>query len=80
MKKISILGSTGSIGTQTIEVIQRIDDEFQVKYLSANNNVNHLIQQTKLLNPDAICIVDETKIDMLKTFYLNTMKRNKFAI
>ncbi len=66
MKTISILGSTGSIGTQTIEVIQRMDGEFQVKYLSAHNNVDLLIEQSKLLNPTAVCIGDESKVEVLK--------------
>ena len=39
MKNISILGSTGSIGTQTIDVINRLPNKFKVLYLSANNNV-----------------------------------------
>ena len=54
MKNISILGSTGSIGTQTIEVIQRMPDEFKVKYLSAHRNVDLLIEQSKLLNATAV--------------------------
>jgi 1-deoxy-D-xylulose-5-phosphate reductoisomerase len=66
MKIISILGSTGSIGTQTIEVIQRMDGEFQIKYLSAHNNVDLLIEQSKLLNPTAVCIGDESKVEALK--------------
>ena len=56
MKTLSILGSTGSIGTQTIDVIQRMPDEFQVKYLSAHRNTNLLIEQSRLLNPSAVCI------------------------
>jgi 1-deoxy-D-xylulose-5-phosphate reductoisomerase len=67
MKTISILGSTGSIGTQTIEVIQRMDGEFQVKYLSAHHNVELLIQQSKLLRPMAVCIGDETNVDSLRS-------------
>ncbi|MBT5955760.1 MAG: 1-deoxy-D-xylulose-5-phosphate reductoisomerase, partial [Candidatus Marinimicrobia bacterium] len=66
MKIISILGSTGSIGTQTIDVIRRMPDEFKVKYLSAHRNVDLLIEQSKLLNPSAVCIGDETKADALK--------------
>ena len=66
MKTISILGSTGSIGTQTIEVIQRMDNRFDVKYLSAFNNVDLLIEQSKLLNPIAVCIGDESKVEVLK--------------
>ena len=67
MKTISILGSTGSIGTQTIEVIQRMDDNFQVKYLSAYHNVGLLIHQSELLKPLAVCIGDESKVDILKS-------------
>jgi 1-deoxy-D-xylulose-5-phosphate reductoisomerase len=67
MKNISILGSTGSIGTQTIEVIQRMPEEFKVKYLSAHRNVDLLIDQSKLLNPVAVCIGDETKVDILRS-------------
>ncbi len=66
MKTLSILGSTGSIGTQTIDVIQRMPDEFQVKYLSAHRNTNLLIEQSRLLNPSAVCIGDETKADELR--------------
>lgn len=65
MKTISILGSTGSIGTQTIEVIRRMEGEFQIKYLSAHCNVELLIQQSKLLNPTAVCIGDAAKVDTL---------------
>ena len=43
MKKIGILGSTGSIGTQALEVVSLHPKKFQVKYLSAKNNVNLLI-------------------------------------
>jgi len=67
MKNISILGSTGSIGTQTIEVIQRMPDEFKVKYLSAHRNVDLLIEQSKLLNAAVVCIGDETKVDILRS-------------
>ena len=67
MKNISILGSTGSIGTQTIDVIQRMPDEFKVKYLSAHRNVDLLIKQSKLFNPAAVCIGDETKVDILRS-------------
>ena len=50
MKRIGILGSTGSIGTQTLELIAD-DDNFKVCYLSAFSNVDLLIQQAKKFRP-----------------------------
>ena len=47
MKKIAILGSTGSIGTQTLEVISHIKGQFKVELLSAYSNYNLLIEQAK---------------------------------
>ena len=58
MRKIGILGSTGSIGTQTLEVIEAIDEQFQIVYLTANNNVELLIKQVEKFNPKYICIGD----------------------
>ena len=65
MKNISILGSTGSIGTQTIDVIQSLESNFNVKYLSTFSNINLLLKQVELLNPNAICIADDNLIDKL---------------
>jgi len=66
MKTISILGSTGSIGKQTIEVIERMNDEFQIKYLSGHNNVDLLIEQSKSIKPSAVCIGDKSKVEILE--------------
>ena len=57
-KKIAILGSTGSIGTQTLEVISDHDDKFRVELLSANKNYELLIQQAKKYKPKAIIFGD----------------------
>tara|TARA_Y100000591_G_scaffold240507_1_gene211143 strand:+ start:44 stop:1201 length:1158 start_codon:yes stop_codon:yes gene_type:complete len=59
-KKIAILGSTGSIGTQTLEVISNHDDKFRVELLSANKNYKLLIQQAKKYKPKAIIFGDKT--------------------
>ena len=59
-KKIAILGSTGSIGTQTLEVISDHDDKFRVELLSANKNYELLIQQAKNYKPKAIIFGDIT--------------------
>ena len=66
MKKIGILGSTGSVGTQALEIIKKHPDKFKVKYLSCNSNSSLLVKQAKFFKPDYICLVDSTKKDYLK--------------
>ena len=58
---IAILGSTGSIGTQALDVIRANPDFFQVEVLVANNNSNLLIKQALEFLPNAVVIADETK-------------------
>ena len=60
-KHIAILGSTGSIGTQALDVIEANKDLFIVEVLSANSNSDLLIKQALKFNPNAVVIVDETK-------------------
>ncbi|HHP7241506.1 MAG TPA: 1-deoxy-D-xylulose-5-phosphate reductoisomerase [Cyclobacteriaceae bacterium] len=55
-KRIAILGSTGSIGTQTLDVISRHPDRFVVEVLTANNNAGLLIEQSIKFKPNAIVI------------------------
>ena len=59
MKKISILGSTGSIGINALEVIDHLGDAFSIIALSANKNGKRLVEQAKKYYPDSIAIVDE---------------------
>lgn len=66
IKKIAILGSTGSIGTQTLEVISNHDDKFRVELLSANKNYKLLIQQAKRYKPKAIIFGDRTYKKILR--------------
>ena len=61
MKKIAILGSTGSIGTQALEVIAMHSDEFSVEVLTAQNNADLLIKQAKSFQPNFVIIGDESK-------------------
>ena len=64
MKKgIAILGSTGSIGIQALEVISENNDLFNVEVLTANENSQLLIKQAKLHNPNSVVIVNENKYD-----------------
>jgi len=65
MKKIAILGSTGSIGTQALKVVAEHPDLFQVDVLTANNQVEKLIEQARRFNPDAVVIANEDKYESL---------------
>jgi len=60
-KRIAILGSTGSIGTQALEVIQQNPEMFEVEVLTANNNVDLLIEQAKKFQPNAVVIANTEK-------------------
>lgn len=65
-RQIAILGSTGSIGTQALEVIQEHSDLFEVYALTANNNVDLLIRQAREFMPEVVVIANETKYPELK--------------
>ena len=60
-KHIAILGSTGSIGTQSLEVIDAHPERFVVEVLTANNNSNLLIKQAKKHKPNIVVITNESK-------------------
>lgn len=62
-KKIAILGSTGSIGTQALEVIEEHADKFQVEVLTAYKNADLLIEQAIKFKPNAVVIVDESRFE-----------------
>ena len=59
MKQIAILGSTGSIGTQTLYVVRQHPEEFSVYALSAHRSIDLLIKQALEFNPAVVCIADE---------------------
>ena len=60
-KRIAIFGSTGSIGTQALEVIAANPDKFEVEILTAHSNDKLLVQQAKKFNPNAVVSVNESK-------------------
>lgn len=62
-KKIAILGSTGSIGTQALEVIEEHSDKFEVEVLTANTNADLLIDQALKFKPNTVVIIDETQFE-----------------
>jgi 1-deoxy-D-xylulose-5-phosphate reductoisomerase len=65
-KQIAILGSTGSIGTQALEVLSENDSLFEVYALTANNNVDLLIEQACKFNPEMVAIGNEKHYQTLK--------------
>ncbi len=65
MKQIAILGSTGSIGSQALEVIEAHSEEYSVYALTANNNVELLIEQAKKFLPDTVVIANENHYSTL---------------
>ena len=65
-KKIALLGSTGSIGTQALDVIRQHPDRFDAYVLTANNNVDLLAAQARQFRPDAVVIANEEKYDRLR--------------
>ena len=65
-KQICILGSTGSIGTQALEVIEEHSDLYEVYALTANNRVEQLAEQARKFRPAAVVIANEQHYDRLK--------------
>ncbi|WP_343634878.1 1-deoxy-D-xylulose-5-phosphate reductoisomerase [Fluviicola sp.] len=65
-KGVAILGSTGSIGTQTLEVIRAYPDKFDLQVITAQSNAPLLIEQAKLFQPNAVVISDESKYQEVK--------------
>ena len=65
-RQLAILGSTGSIGTQALQVIAEHADLFEVYALTANHNVDLLIEQARRFSPEAVVIADETLYPKLK--------------
>lgn len=65
-KNLVILGSTGSIGTQTLDIVRRYPDRYSVYALTANTSVDRLIEQAREFHPVAVCIADEDYYEPLK--------------
>jgi len=72
LKNIAILGSTGSIGTQTLEVIRHNPDRFRAFVLTANNNATLLIKQALDFNPEYVVIAQLSKLEEVRTALKNT--------
>ena len=66
VKAISILGSTGSIGTQTLEIVEEFPDKFKVVALTAGRNINLLLKQIQKHEPLIVAIADDSLFEKLK--------------
>lgn len=71
-KRIAIFGSTGSIGTQALDVIETNPDKFTAEILTAHNNHELLTEQALKFNPNIVVIGDEKKYQLVKTALSNT--------
>lgn len=78
-KQIAILGSTGSIGTQALQVIEEHPDLYEVYCLTANNRVEELAQQARRFKPAAVVIANEAHYDELKTALADCPDINVYA-
>ena len=70
-KKIGILGSTGSIGENTVKIIQNNKKDFDVKFLSTNRNVKKLLKQSSILKPKSVIIFDKKEFEKNKKKFIN---------
>ena len=66
-KKITISGSTGSIGRQALEVIEKLPDRFEINSLTAGKNINLVREQIKKFSPKNVCVEDAEDAKILKT-------------
>ena len=66
MKAISLLGSTGSIGTQTLEIAEEFPEHFRVVALTAGTNVSLVVEQIKRHHPEVVALADASLLPELK--------------
>ena len=66
MKRLAILGSTGSIGTQTLDVVREHPERFEVYAICAHTSIDKLVAQAREFRPEVVCIGDETLYPQLK--------------
>ncbi len=76
MKAISVLGSTGSIGTQTLQIAEEFPEQFKVVALTAGKNLDLLIKQIQLHNPEVVSVAQETLLPELQDRLKNLNSNN----
>mgnify|MGYP003317997368 CR=1 FL=1 len=65
-KKLAILGSTGSIGTQTLDIVRRNPERFEVYAISAHKSIDKLVEQAREFHPEVVCVADENLYEPLR--------------
>lgn len=65
MKSLAILGSTGSIGRQTLNVVESLSDQFKIVALAAGNNLDELVSQIERHHPEVVSVADDERADEL---------------
>ena len=66
VKNLCILGSTGSIGTQTLDIVRAYPERYSVYAICANRSVDKLVEQALEFHPEVVCIADESLYEELK--------------
>lgn len=74
VKNITILGSTGSIGENSLEVISNFPDKYRVAYLSANKGIPKLVEQIRKFRPIGVAVMDQASADVIHKIYGDTVK------
>ena len=67
IKNLCILGSTGSIGTQTLDVVRAYPERYSIYALCANRSVDKLVEQALEFHPEVVCIADESLYETLRS-------------
>ena len=65
-KRVAILGSTGSIGTQALDILSRYPEQYEIKALAAYKSVDLLTKQIEEYSPDRVVLIDEEKANEFK--------------
>lgn len=71
MKKITIIGSTGSIGTQALEVLEKLNGKFEINALSAGKNISLLLKQIEKYRPQKVCVETKEGAEEVKSKFQN---------
>ena len=74
-KVITILGSTGSIGTQALDVVRENPDRYKIESLTAGRNASLLIEQIKEFKPTIAVIADESKYEEVKIVWQDCLQK-----
>ena len=76
MKAISVLGSTGSIGTQTLQIAEEFPNQFKIVALTAGRNLDLLIKQIQAHQPEVVSLADESLLSELSS-RIDSLTENK---